>query len=150
MDRQKIAEASRWLGILNQLYSAETNALLDPFGLTVAQFGILNHICAPNRAAGQRISQIARAVQVGQPAVTKIMSKFEAQGLVTTRPDPNDRRARIIVPTDFAYARLQEVNLSLADRLGNLWSALPEGRLDEFTKDMMALTQWLDTNRAEE
>lgn len=150
MDPQKIAEASRWLGILNQLYTSETVALLDPFDLTPTQFGILNHICAPSRQKGQRISQIARAVQAGQPAVTKIMAKFEAQGLVRSIPDETDKRARIVVPTPFALARMQEVQLSMADRMGEMWSAVPTQRLDELTNDLRALAAWLDENRPED
>ena len=66
------------------------NTLLKPHGLTLGQFSIL--ITSPNKAqGGHRVSDIAAAVEVGQPAVTKAMQKFEAMGLVS-ESDPSDKR----------------------------------------------------------
>jgi len=140
-------EAAEWLATFNRLYTAEIGSLLSAFDLTQVQYAILTLICDPKRGAGMRISSIAEAVDVGQPAVTKVVAKFEAQQLVSVMSDASDRRARLIKPTDFAFARLREVELTLTDRMSALWSALPPERLAPFTEDLRALASWLNAKQ---
>jgi DNA-binding MarR family transcriptional regulator len=45
--------------------------------------------------------------------MTYLLDDLEAHGLVTRRPDPRDRRARLVLITDVGRTRLQQVRQSL-------------------------------------
>ncbi len=84
------------IGTLNQLARSCAEQAL-PAGLTLAQFGILDHFMrlggewAPLRLAG--------AFQVTKQTMTSTLARMEAAGLVATRPDPEDRRAKLVALT---------------------------------------------------
>jgi DNA-binding MarR family transcriptional regulator len=71
-----VADLALKMGIFTQLHSSRLHQLLAEFELNVSQFGILNHL-ARHQNAPQRITEIARAVEVNQPAVTKTIARFE-------------------------------------------------------------------------
>jgi len=56
---------------------------------------------------------LARAVSLDRTVMTYLLDDLEAQQLVTRRPDPRDRRARLVLMTDTGRARLQQVRQSL-------------------------------------
>lgn len=68
-----------------------------PEGLTVAQFGVLNHLMRLGRH--ETISELASAMQVAQPTMSSTVRKLEEKGLVTLVPDEADRRIRRVAVT---------------------------------------------------
>ncbi|MFE9769846.1 MarR family winged helix-turn-helix transcriptional regulator [Streptomyces sp. NPDC005808] len=70
--------------------------------------------------------ELARKEHVQPPSMTRIVALLEAKGLVRLEPHPDDRRQKVVTPTDKAEAMLEE-----ARRKRNAWLAgLAEG-LDE-------------------
>lgn len=67
-------------------------------------------------AGGEPPSQLvlAKKVSLDRTVVTYLLDDLEAHGLVTRRPDPRDRRARLVLITDTGCARLDQVRHSLA------------------------------------
>jgi DNA-binding MarR family transcriptional regulator len=63
-----------------------------PDGMTMAQFGVLNHLCRVGN--GQTQVEIARAMQVRKSTMTSTVSSLLAAGLVEVTPDAEDRRAK--------------------------------------------------------
>ena len=57
---------------------------------------------------------LARAVSLDRTVMTYLLDDLEAQQLVTRRPDPRDRRARLVLITDIGRSRLRLVRQSLA------------------------------------
>ena len=66
-------------------------------------------------AGGEPPTQLALAKEVSldRTVMTYLLDDLEAQQLVTRRPDPRDRRARLVLMTDTGRARLQQVRQSL-------------------------------------
>ena len=139
--------STRALSILCQLFSSRMAALLEPHGLTPAQFGILNHIARPDLREGTRISDIAQAVEVRQPAVTKTIAKFEAAGLVSLTPSATDQRTKRIHLTQAGGEHLIDIQKSIGPGLAGLFANIPEGELAQFTQTASKLISWLDSNR---
>ncbi len=81
------------IGIINQLSTNRLERVL-PDGLSLAQFGVLNHFV---RLGGQWApSRLARAFQVTKGAMTNTLQRLETQGLVRIIPDPKDARAKLV------------------------------------------------------
>lgn len=58
--------------------------------------------------AGKRIGELASAVHVSQPGMTKIVHALEALGAVQRTQDPADSRATLVSITDAGRALLSE------------------------------------------
>lgn len=122
---------------------------LAPHGLTLVQLSVLSHMVR-RQAAGaraQRITQIARAVDVNQPGVTKIMTKFEAAGWITFEEDPHDKRARAARATPAAQAHLAALMPQLFAELGAWLSDWPDEEKALFLRLLERLSGFFDDNR---
>jgi DNA-binding MarR family transcriptional regulator len=72
-------------------------AHLQPAGLTVGQFGVLARVYGSSlRRAPMTMKELADALGMDPTTLNRTLKPLEAQGLVTTAPDPHDRRARLI------------------------------------------------------
>ncbi|MCC8243756.1 MarR family winged helix-turn-helix transcriptional regulator [Saccharothrix luteola] len=70
--------------------------LLERHGLGMWAYVVLTEL---SRGAAPTQLALARAVDVDKTKMVSIIDGMEAEGLVSRRPDPDDRRARIIEPT---------------------------------------------------
>lgn len=78
-----------------QNLSTLINRTLDPMGLNMSQLTVLSYFSnRPNRC--QTITSITAAVNMNQPAVTKIVSYLMSEGWLTTEPDPSDARKKLL------------------------------------------------------
>lgn len=48
---------------------------------------------------GTRLTTLARRAGMGAPAMLQLVDEMEGTGYVGRRPDPSDRRAKLVVPT---------------------------------------------------
>jgi DNA-binding MarR family transcriptional regulator len=66
-------------------------------------------------AGGEPPTQLAlaREVSLDRTVITYLLDDLEAHQLVTRRPDPRDRRARLVLITDTGRTRLRQVRQSL-------------------------------------
>ncbi|KEJ91090.1 MarR family winged helix-turn-helix transcriptional regulator [Sulfitobacter donghicola] len=143
----QIAECSTWLSIVSKLFGTRMSILLEPHGLTQGQFSILNHLTRQRLEGGSRISEIAAAVEVEQPAVTKTIAKFRNMGLVEIVGSPTDKRAKLVSPTPAAGQLLGEIYRDMGPDLFQVFGSLADGDVDELTKMLKQLGRWLDQNR---
>ncbi len=74
--------------------SAESLARWD---LTPSQFRALRVLL---RHAAMRPSELSEHLRIAPRSTTEVLDGLEAKGLVERRPDPHDRRATLVVPTD--------------------------------------------------
>lgn len=79
------------------------DAVLRPVGLTNGQFSLL---MALNRPDPPRISDLAPFLAMDRTTLTAALKVLEREGLVTTAPDPADRRNRRVMLSDAGHARL--------------------------------------------
>jgi len=89
-----MSRASRILGVV-------LDEGLAPLGLNLRDYTVL---LAAERAAieGAERTQLAlaRAARLDKSTMVVALDALEEEGLVERRPDPKDRRARIVVPTE--------------------------------------------------
>jgi DNA-binding MarR family transcriptional regulator len=74
-------QLSSELGRMTQSYNTRLAQLLRRHDVTYPQYAVLDHIMRSGTKA-ETISQISDAVEVLQPAVTKIVRKFSDRGLL--------------------------------------------------------------------
>lgn len=147
MSNPLIREGAMWLSITSQLYSTRMTQLLAAHDLTVPQFGILNHIARGGPTKRYRVSEISKAVEVGQPAVTKIIVKFESMGLVSISEDRDDKRVKHITVTPEVHNLLGQITASIGPNIGQAFRAIDPDDLPKFIENLKHLGQWLDQNR---
>ena len=71
--------------------------------------------CAP--AAGDvRLKDLAERLRIAPRSATEVVDQLEAKGLVRREPDPTDRRATLIVPTDAGRTMFSEVQAERRDK----------------------------------
>jgi DNA-binding MarR family transcriptional regulator len=78
-----------------------------------------------NREGPARVTALAAAASIGQPAMTELVQRLERQSLVTRVDDPGDGRAALVTITDAGRALLDDMRRDRRDRLADLLTALP-------------------------
>ena len=142
-----IAECSTWLSIVSKLFDTRMGVLLAPHGLTPSQFSILHHIARQRIQGGHSISQIAAAVEVEQPAVTKAVTKFQNMNLVQINAHTSDKRSKMVQPTDEANRLIGMIYKDMGPDLFNVFNSLNGSDIEAFAAQLKTLGQWLDKNR---
>ena len=142
-----IADCATWLSIVSKLFNTRMDTLLAPHGLTPGQFSILHHVTRQRLEGGHSISQIAAAVEVEQPAVTKTMTKFQNMGLVSISPHPSDKRSRLVKSTPAAEELLGTIYQSIGPDLSSVFGSINGPDIEAFADNLKTLGLWLDKNR---
>ncbi|MBX6390832.1 MAG: MarR family transcriptional regulator [Frankia sp.] len=102
---------------LNMLVSSALDALVEPYGLTMADYLVLGTI---RRSPGGRSAptRLCRVLGRTTGGMTLTLDRLTAAGLTRRAPDPTDRRRVIVELTPAGEALAQRVN----DRL-HRWEA---------------------------
>lgn len=132
------------LGILGQLFQTRVSALLAPSDLTYSQFMLLSHL---RRSGGGTIGEIADAIEINQPGVTKIVGRLRARSLVSTTPDAADGRRRHIQLTEQGARALDAALAALGDDVGDWFRDWSANDLSSFAEQTERLVSWLDGHR---
>jgi DNA-binding MarR family transcriptional regulator len=74
---------------VSQIYDQQ----LEPFGLTVTQYGVLGHLAT---FEGISIGELAEKLVMDPTTLTRNLRPLEREGLVAVKPDRRDRRARSV------------------------------------------------------
>lgn len=117
-----LAEHMGWLmSRASHTLGAALTEDLAPLGLNLRDYTVL---IAAERAAieGRPRTQLAlaQAARLDKSTMVVAVDALEKEGLVERRPDPKDRRARIVVPTDAGrelLARAEGVVLDVEDEV---------------------------------
>ncbi|HEY3611747.1 MAG TPA: MarR family winged helix-turn-helix transcriptional regulator [Pseudonocardiaceae bacterium] len=89
-----LSDAVRSVARLLRQASAESLARWD---LTPSQFRALRVLL---RHGDMRPSELSEHLRIAPRSTTEVLDGLEAKGLVERRPDPHDRRATLVVPTE--------------------------------------------------
>ena len=95
--------------LLNIQNDKVANAMLAPFGLSHAQFKVLNLLFA-RPAFSMRQVDIEDFFQISNPTVTGILRSLEKKGLIERRTNPDDTRSKLIGVTDKAEAVREDMH----------------------------------------
>jgi DNA-binding MarR family transcriptional regulator len=86
--------------------------------------------------SGTTVSVLAERAQMTKQAMAELVQHLENHGYVSRTPDPRDRRAKLVVPTDRGrevLAIAQDLVPELEERLGRLLGA---GRVRSLRTDL--------------
>ena len=72
-----------------------------------------------------RLTALATATGIAQPAMTQLVGRMEREGLVVRLIDPEDARATLVAITDAGRALRDELHQSLHQRMAELLDRLP-------------------------
>lgn len=144
--RNPIAALGVQLGITSQLYLALMARLVEPHGLTYPQFALLVHLS--RRSEPARISDMALAVELTQPAVTKAVQKFQTLGLVQVTTDRADGRNRLVSLTPEGRARVGAVQRAFAPAFAGMLAGWSPDDIARLTADLARLSRWLQSEAA--
>jgi DNA-binding MarR family transcriptional regulator len=84
------------------------------------------HVFANMVGGGRRLTELADAASMSLSSMQELVDDLERRGIVERRPDPSDRRAKLIVLTDKGLAALapagsiiEGLEREYADRIGD-------------------------------
>jgi DNA-binding MarR family transcriptional regulator len=77
------------------------------------------------REGPARVTTLAAAASIRQPAMTELVQRLERQGLVTRVDDPGDARAALVTITDTGRALLDDQRRDRRERMAALLKAIP-------------------------
>jgi DNA-binding MarR family transcriptional regulator len=99
-------------------------------------FSALSVLHSLSRGGVMRLTDLLVTEQIRQPALTSLVAKLEAAGLVSRRPDPGDGRAALLSLTTAGEMVVQSRHADRVAKLGRL-----TGRLDDHERAVLAGAQ---------
>ena len=110
-----------------------SNAVLDEYGLTTAQYKIMKYLFEESEN-GVRIVDLEKYYSMSHPTTIGIVQNLEKKGFVEYKENPNHARSRFIVPTEEAVQKRAELE-SIGDELEHdLTNQLTEDEREELVK----------------
>lgn len=140
------SEIGLLLAITSQLFTTRVAQVVGGTDLTYTQFAMLNHLQGHPDAS---ISDLAGAMEINQPGVSKVVQRLSEVGLVTSKPDPGDSRRKKVAVTSAGTAALGRAQNALADDGDEWFDGWSKPQLAEFRDRLAQLATWLDENRIE-
>ena len=83
-------------------------AALQPFGLSLGEFDVLNTLRRRGDEEGTKPTDLARSALITTGAMTSRLDRLERAGLIERRPDPGDRRGVLVQLTERGERRAAE------------------------------------------
>jgi DNA-binding MarR family transcriptional regulator len=133
-------EAERLLALLGDLGTTVFRPLLWQTGtardLTYAQGQVLAYVAA---RPGAHMGDVAKAFGVTLPAVTHIVDRLAGKRLVTRQPDPVDRRAWMVEPTEEGRRLAAEHHALRLDALARVLARMSGADRERLVEGLEAL-----------
>ncbi|MBL7489983.1 MarR family transcriptional regulator [Frankia sp. AgB1.9] len=99
-------------------------------------FSTLSVLHSLSRGGPMRLTDLLATEQIKQPALTSLIAKLQAAGLVSRRPDPSDGRAALLSVTSAGELVVQSRHADRVARLTRLTD-----RLDDHDRAVLADAQ---------
>jgi DNA-binding MarR family transcriptional regulator len=77
-------------------YERVVDTVLQPFGLSTADFDVLNTLRRVGDRHGSKPSDLARSSLITTGAMTSRLDRLQRAGLIRRTPDPTDRRGVLV------------------------------------------------------
>jgi len=122
------------------------NQLLTPHDLNTTHFSLLNHL-ARQTDQPHTLSDLTGAMELNQPAISKIVNKFSKAGWVSVEKDTQDSRKKRVSITPAGHKLVGDVMQSLGPDVAQWFEEWEEDDLKQFGAYMGRLVGWLDSNR---
>lgn len=89
----------------------QADANLAQHDLTLTQSRVLGYLAQNGGMATQK--EIEGFLQVSHPTVAGVIGRMEQKGFVSCRPDPADKRSKIVCQTERAAAIAQDMHATI-------------------------------------
>jgi DNA-binding MarR family transcriptional regulator len=122
---------------LTRLSDRLRGAALEPYGLQIGDVDVLAPLW--RHGGGLRPLDLRAAMLIGSGTLTARLDRLEAAGLLERRPDPDDRRGRLLYLTAEGERLLPEVVTKLLDIENELLAALSPTARQRLAKDLARL-----------
>lgn len=132
------------MGIIEQLARAQLEARL-PEGLITPHFTVLNHLVRVQD--GRTPLDLARAFQVPKTSMTHTLAGLEAMGLVEIRPNPDDRRSKLVWLSAAGRTLREDTIAALIPEFADLAREFPAERVAAILPALIELRQIMDARR---
>ncbi|WP_235861400.1 MarR family winged helix-turn-helix transcriptional regulator [Tersicoccus phoenicis] len=96
-------------------------AQLEPWGITPHHARALRCIGETDRA---RLRDVADRLRIAARSATEVVDALQEKGLVTREPDPLDRRATLVSPTEDGRRLVEAIDAARAERNAEFFGAL--------------------------
>jgi DNA-binding MarR family transcriptional regulator len=116
VSRENVAEGLEQAAILTLRHLSDRTGMGLTANLTLGTL---------DREGPARVTALAAAASIGQPAMTELVQRLHRQNLVTRVDDPGDGRAALVTITDAGRALLDDERRDRRDRLAELLATLP-------------------------
>ena len=128
------------IGIINQLATTRLNRVLGEIDLPMAQFSLLAHY-SNNPERGWTVTELARVMEVNQPAMTKTTQRLLKKGYLKMIQEKADKRVKSFYVTENGL----KVLLSAWDKLGPDITRIAQEWNSEDLKTLESLLEKLKT-----
>ncbi len=134
------ADPTESLGYLLKHASAElirrTDAALEPFGIDSKDLGVLRVVAGNDRSSQQ---QVAATLGVDRTTMVALLDTLEATGVVTRRPDPDDRRRNVVELTAPGLAMVRRADQAATAVERELLRPVSAGEVESLRRTLRAL-----------
>jgi DNA-binding MarR family transcriptional regulator len=139
--------AIRELAIVHQLSSTRLNRALRPLGVTLTHTAVLSHLARVPQ--GCSVGEIAAAMEVNQPAVSKTLRTLIDLGAVTAEVAEGDSRRREIRLTGRGGQLLTEAMMAMHPDATVAFAGLSDERLGLLVELLAEVRVRLDDTRGD-
>jgi len=132
------------IGIINQLSTNRAERAM-PHGLTMSQFGVLNHFSRdlPPKSP----LELANAFQVTKGAMTNTLKQLESKGFIEIIPHETDKRSKIVSMSEKGRSAHVDAQIELAKVFSDFVDAFTLEEIQDQLPALEKLRIWLDENR---
>ena len=99
------------LKMITDKIKIQADANLAQHDLTLTQSRVLGYLARNGGTATQK--EIEGFLQVSPPTVAGVIGRMEQKGFVSCRPDPADKRSKIVCQTERAAAIAQDMHATI-------------------------------------
>lgn len=99
------------LKMITDKIKIQADANLAQHDLTLTQSRVLGYLDQNGGTATQK--EIEGFLQVSHPTVAGVIGRMEQKGFVSCRPDPSDKRSKIVCQTERAAAIAQDMHATI-------------------------------------
>lgn len=112
------------------------------YGMNRAQWQVLANLV---RAEGEKQVTLAEKLDMAPIVLARIVDRLEEMGYVERRPDPDDRRARLLYLTDKSEPLIQQMRIVACETGDLAFSGFSDSEIDQ----LMAMLGRLCSNLSE-
>jgi DNA-binding MarR family transcriptional regulator len=133
--------------LVESLLERRGEAFFQPFGLTGAQFNILNLLAHHEGKMDQ--AALVNLLLVGKSSISIVLNRMVRDGLVRREEHPKDRRQTVLMLTPKGNGMWRKISPTYEDGVNEIFGALPAARRKNFLKDLKVLHDALRRSAAE-